>query len=134
MMNRAEFLGSLFAAAVASACNDSDGQGPPADARDPDARPIDAKPIDARPIDAAPMACNTTSNTISGNHGHSLTVPIADVNAGADKSYDIQGAAGHPHTIMVTAAQFAMLKTTFSISVVSSEDNFHMHTVTITCA
>ncbi|RIA09424.1 hypothetical protein OE09_1259 [Flavobacteriaceae bacterium MAR_2010_72] len=35
---------------------------------------------------------NGTNVSIGANHGHTLTVSIADVNAGVEKTYNIQGA------------------------------------------
>jgi hypothetical protein len=72
-------------------------------------------------------------STISANHGHTLTVPQADVDAAADKSYDITGSAAHQHTVMVTAAHFATLANGESVTITSSTDASHSHDVTISC-
>ena len=48
---------------------------------------------------------------ISGNHGHALSVPPADVEAGAEKVYNTRGTANHDHYVRVTAQDFAALKT-----------------------
>ena len=76
---------------------------------------------------------NGTVVTIAGNHGHVLVVSKADVAAGIDKTYNIQGVALHDHTVTVTAAQFAMLAANTSISTVSSP-TVHTHGITVTCA
>ena len=47
---------------------------------------------------------------ISMNHGHTLSVPPADVMAGVEKFYNARGTATHDHWVRVTADDFAMLK------------------------
>ncbi len=47
---------------------------------------------------------------ISMNHNHTLTVPLADITAGVDKTYSAKGTADHDHFIKVTAADFTALK------------------------
>ncbi len=75
------------------------------------------------------------TETISGNHGHTLTVSAADVAAAADKTYDITGGAGHSHSVMITAAQFGMLASGMTVSVTSTSGGGHTHNVTVSdCA
>ena len=50
------------------------------------------------------------SALISMNHNHALTVPLADITAGAAKTYSVKGTADHDHFIQVTAADFTALK------------------------
>jgi hypothetical protein len=76
-------------------------------------------------------ACGTT---IASNHGHKLTVTKAQAQAGGAKSYDIQGDSMHPHTVELTAAQMTALADGDSVTVESSEDADHSHSVTISCA
>jgi len=85
---------------------------------------------------AAQSSCVTkgTAVVIGANHGHSLTVPKADVAAGAQKTYDIQGSGSHPHTVVVTAADFTQLQAGTQVKKQSSSDASHTHDVTITCA
>lgn len=71
--------------------------------------------------------------TIGENHGHSISVPSADVLAGVARSYDIQGTSMHPHTVEVTAAQFAELASGTTVTVTSSTDAAHTHSVVIMC-
>jgi len=81
--------------------------------------------------------CNAngaTAGTITGNHGHTLTVPAADISAGAAKTYNIDGAAGHPHTIDLSAADMTTLAGGASVTVTSSNDLAHTHNVTVVCA
>lgn len=77
---------------------------------------------------------NGTNSNIGANHGHSISVPIADINAGVDKTYDITGSGGHPHSVTVSAVNFNMLKNNQSISVGSTLGDGHTHNVTISCA
>ncbi len=74
------------------------------------------------------------NSTIGTNHGHTLVVDKADVTAGKDKSYDIKGSSKHPHTVKVTAANFGDLKAGKSVSITSSSDASHTHSVTLKCA
>ena len=123
--------------ATLGACSKEGGKdpidGPPGS---PDAPKPDAA-IDA-PIDApGPMGnCmqNGTNVTIGTNHNHAMTVSIADVMAGVQKDYNIQGTSGHPHTVTVTAQMFAMLQQNLQVMVRSSVDANHDHNVTIKCA
>ena len=141
MLTRKQFLRSMIgfgAGAVVLGC--SNGGGSPEPTVDaPSSLPsTDApaqQPMTDASIDAPPttMACNSTTATIGTNHGHTANVPAADVNAGVQKSYDIKGSSGHPHTITVTAAMFAMLKAGTPVTVTSTNDANHTHTVTITC-
>jgi hypothetical protein len=120
MMTRKEFLRSIAGAGVGAAavaavagCSD-DGEGP---------------------ADAPPPSCTMdgTSAEIANNHGHTMSVPKEDVVAGAEKTYQIQGTSGHPHTVVVTAAMFTMLQNNTRVMVTSSNDAGHTHVVTITC-
>ncbi|MBX3184667.1 MAG: hypothetical protein KF915_18705 [Polyangiaceae bacterium] len=78
-------------------------------------------------------SCDSVGVTIGTNHGHALTVPPADVEAGTDRTYDIRGTSGHPHTIVVSAADFALLADGEMVTVTSSNDNSHTHVVRLVC-
>ena len=77
---------------------------------------------------------NGTNSNIGTNHGHNLSVSSADVNAGAEKTYDITGSSDHPHRVTVSAANFNTLKSNQQISLISTNDDGHTHSVTISCA
>lgn len=47
---------------------------------------------------------------ISNNHGHSLEVPLADIEAGIEVTYDCSGSAGHCHQVTLTSEDFAALR------------------------
>jgi hypothetical protein len=137
MMTRSQFLSSLLglgAGAFVVACSKSDGEPEPTvDAATQ--QPMPDAATQPPPTDAPPATvCSSTSATIGTNHGHTATVPGADVAAGVEKTYNIKGASPHPHTIVVTAAMFTMLKAGQSVMVTSSTDAGHAHDVTVTCA
>jgi hypothetical protein len=67
------------------------------------------------------------------NHGHALTVPVADANAAIAKTYSIKGTSGHNHTVAITAAQFGILRGGGTITVKSTVDVGHSHDVTVKC-
>ncbi len=70
---------------------------------------------------------------VDDNHGHSISVPRADVMAGTPQTYDIRGSAGHSHTVSITATQFGILRDVGSLIVTSSNEG-HSHQVTINCS
>ncbi|MDQ3367221.1 MAG: hypothetical protein M3680_17495 [Myxococcota bacterium] len=141
MMTRIQFLRSLaglgvgvVGVSVLSACSDDEGTTPDAATNQP---PVDAAPgVDApvTPLDGPAMTCAMTTAAIGTNHGHAITVAPADVAAAVDKTYAIKGTSPHPHSVLITAAQFMTLRTSGSLTVTSSNDANHTHTVTVTCA
>ncbi len=87
---------------------------------------------------ATPAAAGGTptagcSDTIAANHGHVLSVALADLDSPTDMTYDIQGTADHTHTVVLTVAQLRALKTGASITTTSSTTLAHMHDISITC-
>lgn len=73
---------------------------------------------------------------IATNHGHTLTISKADVEAGVEKTYDIKGSSPHTHSVTITAPMFEQLggvNPDVSITVTSSATD-HSHSITITCA
>lgn len=68
--------------------------------------------------------------TISANHGHTATITSAQITAGGALSVDIRGTATHPHTISLTAAQILSIGQNQQVSVVSTTEEAHNHTVT----
>lgn len=84
---------------------------------------------------SADCLANGTNSTIGSNHGHNLVVSKDDVNNATEKTYSIQGSAGHDHSVTITASQFASLKNdNQSINVVSTSSSGHTHNVTVSCA
>jgi hypothetical protein len=82
---------------------------------------------------------NGTTSQIETNHGHTLSVPVADINAGVDKTYTFGGTADHTHSLTLTAADFAQLRQNMGTqrnSTTNASITFgsHLHTVLISCA
>lgn len=70
---------------------------------------------------------------ISGNHGHTLTIPAADLDATTPMTYNFQGAADHNHQVTFSAADLANLKAGRAVTVTSTETDAHQHVITETC-
>ena len=111
-MTRREALWFALLATGAAACGSSSGGGTAA---------------------AGNCLANGTSATIAANHGHALTVTKADVAAGVDKTYDIQGTAAHTHSFTVTAAMFAELAANMAAGASTTVTLAHQHAITINC-
>jgi hypothetical protein len=116
---------------------------PPAkvDAIVPDpVKPAEPAPVAAPPVDAAaatPAPKYTFSRVIGKigkNHRHVLVVPFDDVKAGAEKSYDISGASGHPHTVTLSPDQMKSLLAGQDVRTKSSLDHQHAHRIVVKCA
>ncbi|HJL19534.1 MAG TPA: hypothetical protein RMH99_27980 [Sandaracinaceae bacterium LLY-WYZ-13_1] len=129
---RRAFLGGTLGVAGAvflAACDDgSDGT---------DAGPsgTDAGPEET---DAGPFECGDVVWEMGNRHPpgfrHTLDITLADVTAGAEKTYDITGDSDHPHTVVVTADHFATIAEGGTVEIESSEDDMHTHVVTLMCS
>lgn len=64
---------------------------------------------------------------VANNHGHSLAIPVADLDSTTERSYSIQGLAPHVHRVTINAAQFAALKAGQSIRVTSTLGGPELH-------
>jgi hypothetical protein len=84
-------------------------------------------------IDAAPNNCTVPTTQIEGNHGHAITVSMADVDAGVAKTYDISGNGGHAHNVTVSATQFTQIKNGQTLNITSTTGSGHTHMVTVMC-
>lgn len=118
MMTRNEFLRSLVGVGVGAAgiaalasCGDDGGSA----------------------VDAAPNNCTTPATQIGGNHGHTITVALPDVDAGVAKTYDISGSGGHAHNVTISATQFTQIKNGQTLNITSTSGGGHTHMVTIMC-
>jgi hypothetical protein len=78
-------------------------------------------------------AANGTTASISGNHGHTMTVSKADIMMATAHIYDITGAAGHTHMVTITAGSFGMLAANQSVMTVSTTGDNHTHNITVAC-
>jgi hypothetical protein len=77
--------------------------------------------------------CGSSGAAISSNHGHTLSIPVADLDSAVDKTYSIAGSASHDHTVTFTPDQLKQLKAGQSITVTSSTVSQHAHNVTPSC-
>lgn len=123
-MNRRSFLGNLalgtaaVTPAIALFSRVSKAQTvPPADACPP--------PV----VCPAPLKVQLE---ILNNHGHAGVISYESVIIGNGLTLDIQGASGHPHTLILTEEDLAVLRKTLTVDVKSSVDFGHAHMVRIT--
>jgi hypothetical protein len=73
------------------------------------------------------------NGVISANHGHAATVTGAQIVAGAALvGMHIQGSATHDHTISVSQTELQTLANRQPVTVTSTTDAMHNHTVTFT--
>lgn len=87
------------------------------------------------PAEEPPKVAYTRVVTkIGKNHQHALLVPFADVQAGAEKSYDIAGASTHPHTVTLSPDHMKTLLAGRVVRTTSSNDRGHAHRVVVRCA
>ena len=154
-MTRKEFLGTVLtgvaAVALVGACGDDGGSAdaavgtpdgaagtPDGAAGTPDASTMLPDAGGSTSPDATVASCTgngAKNGTITGNHGHSLVVPLADVNAASmDRTYSIKGSSAHNHNLTITSAQFDQLKQNTAGFVITSTNDGHMHDVTVICA
>jgi hypothetical protein len=76
------------------------------------------------------MPSTDVSGTVSANHGHVATVEGARITAGNAVSLDIRGAADHPHTVQLSAADMQRIGARQQVTATSTTDAFHSHVVT----
>jgi hypothetical protein len=62
---------------------------------------------------------------VSNNHGHALEIPLADIQAGVEKTYTATGTANHCHEVTLTAADFATLQGGGSVTKFSCNGGDH---------
>jgi VCBS repeat-containing protein len=77
-----------------------------------------------------PPPSGSEVGSVSANHGHSVFITQAQLTAGNSLALDIRGTATHPHTISLTAAQVVTISQNQQVSVISTTDDGHNHTVT----
>ena len=77
----------------------------------------------------AQLPVQNLTATISNNHGHSFLVSLESLKKAGAQSYSIQGNAGHPHQIDVTAAVLQALLTVKAVEIESTQTFGHTHIV-----
>jgi VCBS repeat-containing protein len=82
-----------------------------------------------------PPAASGCTESISLNHGHALTIAVADLDSLTAKTYDIMGAAAHSHQVTFSTTQLQQLKAGTAVTVTSTafSGDGHTHNVTATC-
>lgn len=78
-------------------------------------------------------AAGTCGAAIQDNHGHVLTIPIADLDSTTPRTYSIQGSADHSHNVTFSVAQLAQLKAGQIVSVMSTVTLSHSHAIDERC-
>ena len=67
--------------------------------------------------------------TFAGKDEHELVIPIADLRAKVEKTYDVQGIAGHAHGLTVTPADMEKLLAGKQVNLRTSVGDEHTHLV-----
>lgn len=76
-----------------------------------------------------PTQSGDVQGTVSANHGHVAVVTRAQMTSANAVAVDIRGQATHPHLIELTVSQLMTVGSGGRVSVVSSTDEGHSHTV-----
>ena len=77
----------------------------------------------------SPSPSGDISGTVTANHGHQATITGGQLSAGNSVTLDIRGGADHPHTVELTAGQVMQIAARQRVSVQSTTDVAHAHTV-----
>ncbi len=85
------------------------------------------------PAEDPPEWVTVCSAEFTGKDEHEVVITAADMASGTDRTYDVQGLAGHVHKLTVTAADFQKLKKEGAVSIQTSrqEEDSHLHVVII---
>jgi hypothetical protein len=87
---------------------------------------------DTSSVDATQeFACRSS---ISVNHGHTLVIPVADLESTTSKTYSIIGSSDHDHQVTFDAQQLADLKAGVSLKMTSTMHETHDHEVSVKCS
>jgi hypothetical protein len=85
---------------------------------------------DSSPGTSPSLQTGDKEGSVSANHGHVAIVRAAQITAANAVAVDIRGQATHPHLIELTGSQLTTVSNGGRVSVVSSTDDGHSHTVT----
>jgi hypothetical protein len=88
-----------------------------------------SSPASPSPASSTPTGSDKTG-TISSNHGHAAVIASAQLGASGGITLNIQGSAGHPHTVALTGADLSAIASNQRVAKESSNDASHTHTVT----
>ncbi len=70
------------------------------------------------------------SGSITNNHGHTVVLTEAQLQAGAAVTLDLTQGGGHTHTVALSADQVQAIEGGDTVSVTSSVNSGHSHNVT----
>ena len=99
------------------------------------ALPLKALAQQQPPMNTEPPACppppkvKVVMSEISSNHGHEFTISMDDLVKGGTQNYSIKGKSGHPHGLQISADTILQLLQGKTVTVVSSTDAGHSHSV-----
>ena len=126
--------------ALASACSsDSTTPGPPPGNDAGNTKETGAQPTQdsGGGVDAAADSGGGTlkcKESITQNHGHTIVIPIADLDSSTAKTYSIKGTSPHSHNVTLEASDLAELKSGLSVTKTSDMNGeTHDHQVAILC-
>lgn len=73
-------------------------------------------------------------SSITQNHGHTITIPLADLDSTTAKTYSIKGSSDHDHQVTLDPTDLGQLKAGVSVAKTSTDGGTtHDHQVTILC-
>ncbi len=82
------------------------------------------------PTTTVPPAPGDEVGNVAANHGHTASITAAQLQAGSGLSLDIRGSATHPHRIDVSGADVVAIRGGQRVSVNSTTEDGHNHSVT----
>jgi hypothetical protein len=82
------------------------------------------------PTPSPPPSGGDVQGTISANHGHSVAITAAQLQAGNALSLTFGGSATHSHGVQLSAAEVTAIRDRQRVSKASSVNDAHDHTVT----
>jgi hypothetical protein len=129
-VNRKLFLVQVLGSGIALKLAGCGGGG---DTASPSPAPSPAPAPGAAPAPAPPPLTNCTGLVFSANHGHVLTIPVADLSSSVTKTYNVQGTGGHNHQVTLSPGQLAQLRAGGMVSVSTTFDAGHAHTMNGGC-
>lgn len=76
----------------------------------------------------------TCRSSITQNHGHTVVIPLADLDSSTAKTYSIKGTSDHDHQVTLDPTDLSQLKSGVSVAKTSTDGGTtHDHQVTILC-
>lgn len=79
-----------------------------------------AQPSPTPPPAPPTGSADDVAGVVSANHGHIATITRAEIMSGNDLTLDIDGDAGHPHTVELTADELTQIGNGVQVSKAAS--------------